>query len=53
MDKGTYHSKGESDRLLALFPKKWDTPISEVKEMGKEFILSNDGFWEKYGAGVF
>jgi len=44
-----YHSRVESEKFLDLLPLKWDTPISEVEEMGVELALS-ENFWQELEA---
>ncbi len=46
-DKVRYHSRLESERFMDFLPKKWDTPVAEVEEMGAEASMSKQ-FWEHY-----
>jgi methionyl-tRNA formyltransferase len=46
-DKGTYHTRIESERFIDLLPRHWDTPVSLVSEMGAEFLLAAE-FWDQY-----
>lgn len=47
----SYHSRNESERYLDLLPKRWDTPISEVEDLGADFHLSAQ-WWEKYDEDI-
>jgi methionyl-tRNA formyltransferase len=35
-ETGSYHTKAESTKLLSLFPKKYDTPVRVISEMGRQ-----------------
>lgn len=43
-----YRNRKESIKLMSIFPKMWDTPVSEVKLLSEEFLQSEPRFWEKY-----
>lgn len=45
--KVRYRSRIDSERFMEMLPKKWDTPITDVEELGADFFLSEQ-FWEKY-----
>lgn len=47
-ETASYHNRKLSDRYLNILPKKWDTPLYVIEEMGKEFRLSEAEFWNKY-----
>ena len=46
-DKYYYHNRTESERFLDLFPRRWDTPVTEVEDMGADVFLSTQ-FWKNY-----
>ena len=46
---GTYHDKKLSDRLLGLFPERWQTPVAQVAEMGRKYRSDPDAFVARYG----
>ncbi len=45
-----YRSRKDSDKLMSLFPKSWDTTVGEVRELGKIFCNydSEEEFWGKH-----
>ena len=47
----SYHSRNESERYMDLLLKRWETPISEVEDMGADFHLSGQ-WWAKYDEDI-
>ena len=50
-EKGTYHNRLESEAFLDLLPLRWQTPVSQVQELGVDFRLSRN-FWDIYDQSV-
>ena len=42
-----YHSRLDAEKVMDLLPKRWETTIDEVKELGVGLSLSSD-FWKTY-----
>ncbi|MBI3011669.1 MAG: formyl transferase [Candidatus Omnitrophica bacterium] len=42
-----YRNRCQSERLMELFPQRWDTPVSTVEAVGAELFLA-DAFWQRY-----
>jgi len=42
-----YRSRTDSEALMELLPRRWDTPIADVMALGADFALS-ELFWESY-----
>jgi methionyl-tRNA formyltransferase len=50
---GSYHDRRMSDRLLALCPQRWQTPVSFVAELGHEYRADPLAFAAKYGTKIY
>ena len=46
--KVTYHNREDSEKLMACFPKRWDTPITEVEALGRKYSFSIKSLLENY-----
>lgn len=50
---GSFHNKQMSDRLLALCPQRWQTPVSFVAQLGREYRADPAAFAAKYGTQLY
>ncbi len=46
--KVNYHNKEDSEKLMACFAKRWDTPITEVEALGRKYSFSIKSLLENY-----
>ena len=46
-----YHSRVDSERVMDLLPKRWDTPLVEVADLAADLSLSGQ-FWEAHDAEI-
>ncbi|MQF67090.1 hypothetical protein FIM07_01440 [SAR202 cluster bacterium AD-802-F09_MRT_200m] len=51
VEKGTYHNRLESEGFLDLLPQRWQTPVSQVRDLGTDVALSGN-FWDMYDQSV-
>lgn len=47
-EPGSYHSRQQSENMIARLPLKWDTPLYEIEKMGKLFKQSPEKFFQTY-----
>lgn len=46
---GSYRSRKQSQELLALLPRRWETPVAEVAALGREYRDDPAGFERRHG----
>lgn len=50
---GSFHDRRMSDRLLALCPQRWQTPVAFVAELGREYRADPVAFAARYGTKLY
>lgn len=50
---GSFHDRRMSDRLLALCPQRWQTPVAFVAGLGREYRADPAAFAARYGTKIY
>lgn len=50
---GTAHNREAGERLLALCPQGWRTPVARLAELGREFRADAQAFARRHGAAPY
>ena len=45
--KVPYRSRVDSERFMDLLPQRWDTPLTQIEELGADFLMGEE-FWDRY-----